>query len=53
MTMITESPRWLTGVILGITLSLPTAILTRAYQPIIGVGLVAGLALGILAQNVL
>jgi hypothetical protein len=47
------TPRWLAGVILGLTLSLPTAILTRAYQPIIGVGLVAGLVLGIGAQSVL
>lgn len=47
------TPRWLTGVILGIALSLPSAILTRAYQPIIGFGLVAGLVLGILAQTLL
>lgn len=42
--------RWLAGVILGVGLSLPSALLTRAYQPVIGVGLVAGLLLGIVAQ---
>lgn len=47
------TPRWLAGVILGVGLSLPTALLTRAYQPVIGVGLVAGLVLGIAAQIVL
>ena len=47
------TPRWLTGVILGVTLSVPSAIITKAYQPIIGIGLVAGLILGILAQILL
>lgn len=47
------TPRWLTGVLLGVGLSLPAAILTRAYQPMIGLGLVAGLILGILAQILL
>lgn len=48
-----DTPRWLTGVIVGLGLSLPSAILTRAYQPIIGIGLVGGLALGIAAQILL
>jgi hypothetical protein len=47
------TPRWLTGVIIGIALSLPSALLTKAYQPIIGMGIVAGLVLGIAAQIVL
>ncbi len=47
------TPRWLTGVILGITLSLPSALLTKAYQPLIGMGIVAGLVLGIAAQILL
>src|SRR5262249_51961558 len=47
------TPRWVSGVIIGLALSLPSAILTKAYQPIIGVGLVAGLALGIAAQILL
>ena len=47
------TPRWLTGVILGIMLSLPSALLTKAYQPLIGMGIVAGLVLGIAAQILL
>jgi hypothetical protein len=48
-----DTPRWLTGVIVGLGLSLPSALLTKAYQPIIGMGLVAGLVLGIAAQILL
>jgi hypothetical protein len=40
---------WLLGVGLGILLSLPDAIITKAYAPIIGVGAVGGGIIGWLA----
>lgn len=42
-----------TGVILGLGLSLPSAIITRAYVPIIGIGAVGGLIIGFITSNVL
>lgn len=32
----------ITGLILGLGLSLPTAIITRVYAPIVGIGIVGG-----------
>ena len=37
-------PGWLTGLLFGLLLSLPDAIITKAYAPIIGTGLVFGAA---------
>ena len=48
-----ELPRWVTGVALGGALSLPSAIIARAYAPILGLGLAGGLVLGLLAQVLL
>jgi len=42
-----------TGLILGIFLSLPSAIITRAYAPIIGFGIVGGLIIGYISGVVL
>jgi hypothetical protein len=42
-------PQPLTGLILGFTLSLPSAIITRAYAPIIGIGIIGGLIIGFIA----
>ena len=39
-------PGWLTGLIFGLLLSLPDAIITKAYAPIIGLGTVGGLVIG-------
>jgi hypothetical protein len=36
------------GLLLGIGLSLPSAIITRAYVPIIGIGAVGGLIIGLI-----
>jgi hypothetical protein len=36
----------ITGAILGIGLSVPSAIITRVYGPIIGIGLVGGVIIG-------
>lgn len=45
-------PAW-TGLFVGFVLSLPSAIITRAYAPIIGVGAVGGLIIGLIAGSVL
>src|SRR5260221_5578554 len=38
----------LRGLLLGVLLSLPDAIITKAYAPIMGLGIVGGLVLGLL-----
>jgi hypothetical protein len=43
---------WLLGLGLGILLSLPDAIITKAFAPIIGVGAVGGAIIGWLATHV-
>ena len=42
-----------TGAILGFGFSLPTAIMIRAYAPIIGIGIVGGVIIGFVANMVL
>ncbi len=42
-----------TGVLLGIGLSLPSAIITRVYLPILGFGIVGGAIVGLIASSVL
>jgi len=39
-------PGWLSGLIFGLLLSLPDAIITKAYAPIIGLGTLGGLIIG-------
>jgi hypothetical protein len=39
-------PGWASGLLFGILLSLPDAIITKAYVPIMGVGIVGGLVIG-------
>ncbi len=43
----------LIGVILGFSLSLPSAIITRAYAPIIGIGLAGSIIIGFIVKAVL
>ena len=43
-------PQFATGLILGLSLSLPSAIITRAYAPIIGIGAIGGLIIGFLIK---
>lgn len=43
----------LTGIILGLGLSVPTAIITRAYIPIIAIGVVGGVIIGIITNAIL
>src|SRR6476619_6859390 len=39
-------PGWLIGLLFGLLLSLPDAIITKAYAPIIGLGTLGGLSIG-------
>ena len=40
---------WLNGLLIGLLLSLPDAIITKAWAPILGFGAVGGAIIGILA----
>lgn len=44
-------PEWQTGLVVGILLSLPPAIITRAYVPILTIGAVGGLVVGLLTSR--
>jgi hypothetical protein len=44
------SPGWLVGLCVGLLLSLPDAIITKAYVPIIVVGLVGGTLIGVVVR---
>ena len=39
-------PYWAIGAIVGVLVSIPDAIVTKAYVPILGTGLIGGLAIG-------
>lgn len=41
-------PNWASGLIFGILLSLPDAIITKAYAPILVLGAVGGLIIGLI-----
>lgn len=41
-------PFWLKGILVGLLLSLPDAIITKTYAPIIGMGIVGGLIIGLI-----
>jgi hypothetical protein len=38
---------WLKGIIVGLVLSIPDALITKQYKPIIGLGIVGGLVCGL------
>ena len=44
------SPGWLAGLGVGLLLSLPDAIVTKAYVPIIVVGLIGGTLIGVIVS---
>lgn len=46
-------PRWGIGLLLGLLLSLPDAIITKAYAPIVGLGALGGAFIGYLAGRLL
>jgi hypothetical protein len=39
-------PGWVAGLLFGLLLSLPDAIITKAYAPILGLGALGGLIIG-------
>jgi hypothetical protein len=41
-------PGWATGLCFGLLLSIPDALITKAYGPIIGVGALGGIVIGVL-----
>ena len=43
----------ITGALVGVGLSLPSAIVTRIYAPIIGIGAVGGIIIGLITKAVL
>ena len=43
-------PNWLKGGLVGLVLSLPDAIITKKYSPILGLGLIGGVVCGLLAK---
>jgi hypothetical protein len=44
-------PGWARGAIIGLLISLPDAIVTKAYVPIFATGIVGGAVIGALAQR--
>ena len=44
-------PGWATGLVVALLVSLPSAIVTKAYAPILGVGAVGGIVIGILSAR--
>jgi len=43
---------WLKGLIIGLLLSLPDAIITKAFGPILGMGIIGGLVIGFIEQKI-
>ena len=41
-------PGWAVGLLFGLLLSIPDAIITKAYAPIIGMGAVGGIIIGVI-----
>ncbi len=39
---------WATGLVVALLISLPSAVITKAYVPILGVGAVGGIIIGII-----
>ena len=43
-------PYWLKGGLVGLVLSLPDAIVTKKYAPILGLGIIGGIVCGLFAK---
>lgn len=41
-------PGWLMGLVVALLVSLPSAVVTKAYAPILGMGAIGGVIIGIL-----
>ena len=44
-------PGWLVGLVFGLLLSVPDAIITKAYAPIIGMGAIGGTVIGFVVSR--
>jgi hypothetical protein len=44
-------PGWAVGLCFGLLLSIPDAIITKAYAPIVGMGAVGGIIIGIIVGD--
>ena len=44
-------PNWATGLLFGLLLSVPDAIITKSYAPIIGMGAVGGTIIGVIVGH--
>ena len=44
-------PGWLVGLFFGILLSAPSAIITKAWAPILGMGAVGGAVIGLIVRH--
>jgi len=45
-------PSWLVGLFFGLLLSLPAAIITKAWAPILGIGAVGGVIIALMVPHV-
>ena len=45
-------PGWLTGLLVALLVSLPSAVVTKAYAPVLGVGAVGGVIIGMIRLKV-
>jgi len=43
-------PGWVKGILVGVILSLPDALITKQYAPILGLGLIGGIICGFFAN---
>lgn len=44
------TPPWMKGILIGLVLSLPDALITKAYIPILGIGIVGGLCVSLIIK---
>jgi hypothetical protein len=44
-------PSWLVGLFFGVLLSAPSALVTKAYAPILGLGAIGGLLIGLILPH--
>ena len=44
-------PSWLVGLVFGVLLSAPSALVTKAYGPILGLGAIGGLLIGLILPH--
>ena len=44
-------PRWIVGVFVGLLLSAPSAVITKAWRPILGIGAIGGLIIALIMPH--